>query len=104
MEVKDTAPMEMIVRMLVEPSRLDVVLDRLSVIVEQTRGEEGTLEFVVYTTDTPGEIWLKETYVSQEYHDNVHEDTPEIRALLAWLPGEVTEPWTIATVRRVLER
>jgi quinol monooxygenase YgiN len=96
--------MEMIVRMLVEPSRLDVVLDRLSVIVEQTRGEEGTLEFVVYTTDTPGEIWLKETYVSQEYHDNVHEDTPEIRALLAWLPGEVTEPWTIATVRRVLER
>ncbi len=104
MEVKDTAPMEMIVHMLVEPSRLDVVLDRLSVIVEQTRGEEGTLEFVVYTTDTPGEIWLKETYVSQEYHDNVHEDTPEIRALLAWLPGEVTEPWTIATVRRVLER
>jgi quinol monooxygenase YgiN len=96
--------MEMIVRMLVEPSRLDVVLDRLSVIVEQTRGEEGTLEFVVYTTDTPGEIWLKETYVSQEYHDNVHEDPPEIRALLAWLPGEVTEPWTIATVRRVLER
>jgi quinol monooxygenase YgiN len=96
--------MEMIVRLLVEPSRLDVVLDRLGVIVEQTRGEEGTLEFVVYTTDTPGEIWLKETYVSQEYHDNVHEDTPEIRALLAWLPGEVTEPWTIATVRRVLER
>jgi quinol monooxygenase YgiN len=104
MTENDTAPMEMIVRMLVKPWRVDVVLERLNVIVEQTRGEDGTLEFVVYTTDKPGEIWLKETYVSQAYHDGVHEGTPEIKALLEWLPGEITEPWTIATVRRVLER
>jgi quinol monooxygenase YgiN len=101
---EDTNPMEMIVRLQVNPSRTTVVLDRLRAEVEQTRLEDGTLEFVVFTSETPGEIWLKEAFVSKEYHDNVHESAPILKELIEWLPGEVVEPWTVATITRALER
>ena len=96
--------MEMIVRLVIKPERKDVVLDRLDAVVRQTRDEEGCVEFVVYTAESPDEIWIKETYVTQAYHDDVHESAQVVKDLLAWLPGETTEPWIVSTVRRVLER
>ena len=96
--------MEMMVRIVVSPERVPLVLDRLGEVVEQTRGEDGCTEYVVYTTDQPGELWLKEAYISQEYHDSVHEGKAEMKDFLAWIAAEMTQDATVVQLTRKLER
>lgn len=78
------------------PGHRDEVIELLESMVPRTRQEEGCLAFTCYSADhDPDILWLHEVFVTQEYHDTVHESYAEVQQVLAELPAHLSEPWTI---------
>ena len=97
--IREEETFEMLVRLTAKPERAAPVFEMISRVAEQSRQEDGCLAFSVYGTDVIGEIWIYEQYVTRAYHDEIHEAYPEVQALLAHLPAELTGPWSEVILR-----
>jgi quinol monooxygenase YgiN len=77
----------------VKPEAADRVLALLTASVESSRSEDGCLAFDVNRSPSdPNTIWLYEAYVSEQYHDEIHEKLPVTQQALAAIPQLLVQP------------
>ena len=83
----------MTVTLNVKPEATERVLALLAASVESSRHEDGCLAFSVYRSPAdPTSIWIYEVYVSEQYHDEIHEKSPAAQQALAAIPQVVVQP------------
>ena len=68
------------------PGRAQDVVDLVGTELERVRSEDGAVAFSVHLGHEPDQVWLYEAWVSQSYHDDVHESYPEVQNVLARIP------------------
>lgn len=74
-----------------KPGHADALLELLGPALERVRAEDGCLAFSVHrAAREPDTIWIYEAYVSEAYHDDIHESYPEIRRVLGAVPDHLS--------------
>ncbi len=85
----------LLVELPVAPGRMEQVRELMSTLLPRARGEEGCLVFDIYFAADNDAAWIREEFVSEQYHDDVHESFPEVKNVLARLPEYLSGPWTV---------
>ncbi|BEP14850.1 hypothetical protein acdb102_31610 [Acidothermaceae bacterium B102] len=86
----------MIVELRVSPGHMGDVLAVFESVMPRVRGEDGCLAFSLFPSTTdPLTLFLYESYVSERYHDDVHESFAEVKDVLAQLPQHLSAPWVV---------
>lgn len=77
----------MMVLLPTKPGMVQAVLDLLGPLIDRVRREEGCLAFTAHVGDKPDCIWLYEAWITQKYHDEIHEAYPEVIRVLTDIPA-----------------
>ena len=93
----------MVVEATAAPGHMDDVLAVFESVMPRVRSEDGCLAFSIFpSTTNPLTVFLYESYVSERYHDEVHESFDEVKNVLAQLPQHLAAPWVIHQGEHVL--
>ena len=81
--------------MSIKPDQMEDVLELLGTVMNRVQQEEGCLAFEICVSDIPNTLFIYEAYISEQYHDEVHEAYPEVRNVLAKIGAYATQPWEL---------
>ncbi|MCM3780713.1 putative quinol monooxygenase [Microbacterium hydrocarbonoxydans] len=88
-------------RLVAAPGRRDALRAALLALIEPTRSEPGTLDYVLFeVAETPGTFIMREAFTS-EAALRAHQETPHYREFASFADDLLAEPLELTFLTRV---